>query len=196
MEERKKYEGISEAEFTEMEDVLFDVANKQLRGKELSEDYFEYVVVLQGQKYVTDMTLEEVRENARLAIKVLEELKSINNSGIDRDEWEKICKECEESTEAMRAIHSWNRIVTDNLNALLQELDSVNRVDGAWAMLIANPCYVSAVCAVYDRMVDSFDEDGLYLKSAYFLMRAAMKMRGEKYSEEQDGGVGNDNAGK
>ena len=37
-------------------------------------------------------------------------------------------------------------------------------------------CLVSAIYAVYDKMADAFDDDKLYLISAYFLMRAVMRM--------------------
>ena len=51
----------------------------------------------------------------------------------------------------MQILGIWNSIKTEQLLELISKLDRVRRVGGAWAMLIANPCLISAIYAVYDR---------------------------------------------
>lgn len=67
----------------------------------------------------------------------------------------------------MQILGIWNSIKTEQLLELISKL-IVRRVGGAWAMLIANPCLISAIYAVYDRIVDSFDNDDLYMQSVFF----------------------------
>ena len=85
----------------------------------------------------------------------------------------------------MQILGIWNSIKTEQLLELISKLDRVRRVGGAWAMLIANPCLISAIYAVYDRIVDSFDNDDLYMQSVFFLMRAVMQMNSDECEEEK-----------
>lgn len=184
----KQFEAITEKEHSEIEEILVEAINDKFRKEELSENYFKYIVELQSNKFVTEMSVDEVEESAKLTVDILEELKNINNSGINRAELEKIEKEKErkddDGGDVMQVLEIWNRISTEHLASLMHELDRVRRVGGAWAMLIANPCLISAIYAVYDRLVDSFDDENLYLQSAYFLMRAVMKMHSDEITEE------------
>ena len=174
----KQFNAITEEEHKKIEEILIRKVNEEFRLERLSDNYFKYKVELQGIEFITDMSIDEIAESAKLTVDILEELKTTNNSGLNKSELKRIEKEVKEAddSEVTQLLGIWNRITTCELTELMYELDRVRRVDGAWAMLIANPCLVSAIYAVYDRMVDSFDDDKLYLISAYFLMRAVMRM--------------------
>lgn len=180
MGEIKQFDAITTEEHTEIEEALIKAVNDEFRREEISENYFKYIVELQSNRFITAMSIDEVEESAKLTVDILEELKNINNSGINRLELEKIEKEKNrnetEGGSVMQVLDIWNCFKTDRLSEIISELDRVRRVGGAWALLLANPCLISAIYAVYDRIVDSFDDDDLYLQSAYFLMRAVMKM--------------------
>lgn len=187
MAELKKFEAITAEEHSEIEEILVKAVN-EFRKEEISENYFKYIVELQSNKFITAMSEDEIEASARLTVDILEELKNINNAGINRIELERIEKEKNKNESdggnVMQVLGIWNSIKTDRLSELIGELDQVRRVGGAWAMIIANPCLISAIYAVYDRIVDSFDDDDLYLHSAYFLMRAVMKMHSDECAEE------------
>ena len=184
----KAFETITAEEHSEIEETLIKAVNDQFCKEEISENYFKYEVVLQGNKFITEMSVDEVAESAKLTVDILEELKNINNSGINRDELKGIEKEVDrhetDGNNAVRILGIWNRIKTEQLSEIISELDRVKRVGGAWALLIANPCLISAIYVVYDRIVDSFDNDKLYMQSAFFLMRAVMKMHSDACDEE------------
>ena len=163
-------------EHSEIEEVLIKAVNDQFRKEKISENYFKYEVVLQGNKFIAAMSVDEVAESAKLTVDILEELKNINNSGINRET---------DGDNVMQILGIWNSIKTEQLLELISKLDRVRRVGGAWAMLIANPCLISAIYAVYDRIVDSFDNDDLYMQSAFFLMRAVMQMNSDECEEEK-----------
>ena len=175
----KSFEAITVDEHSEIEEVLIKAVNDQFRKEKISENYFKYEVVLQGNKFITAMSVDEVAESAKLTVDILEELKNINNSGINRDELKRIEKQ-EDRYET-----DGDNVKTEQLLELISKLDRVRRVGGAWAMLIANPCLISAIYAVYDRIIDSFDNDDLYMQSVFFLMRAVMQMNSDECEEEK-----------
>lgn len=76
-------------------------------------------------------------------------------------------------------MYIWNKIKTDHIHKLLTEIDKVQRVGGSWAVLFANPCLIDAICAVYERLVDQFDDEELFALSGYFLLRAIMRMHSD-----------------
>lgn len=185
----KSFEEITVEEHSEIEEVLIKAVNDQFRKEKSSENYFKYEVVLQGNKFIAAMSVDEVAESAKLTVDILEELKNINNRGINRDELKRIEKQEDrhetDGDNVMQILGIWNSIKTEQLLELISKLDRVRRVGGAWAMLIANPCLISAIYAVYDRIVDSFDNDDLYMQSAFFLMRAVMQMNSDECEEEK-----------
>lgn len=185
----KSFEAITVEEHSEIEEVLIKAVNDQFRKEKISENYFKYEVVLQGNKFIAAMSVDEVAESAKLTVDILEELKNINNSGINRDELKRIEKQEDrhetDGDNVVQILGIWNSIKTEQLLELISKLDRVRRVGGAWAMLIANPCLISAIYAVYDRIVDSFDNDDLYMQSVFFLMRAVMQMNSDECEEEK-----------
>ena len=183
MTENKKFEAISLEDRSDLEELLVRTVNDRFRRERIEENFYYYVVELQGNKFKTAMTASEVEESATLTINLLEELKNMNNNGLNRSELKKIVDETNrtvDSSGVVQVISIWMRISTDKLRTILSELDRVRRVGGAWAILIADPILISAIYAVYERIVDAFDDEELYSQSAFFLMRAVMKMHSDE----------------
>ena len=182
MRKRRQFKSITEERHYEIEKEMLEIINDEFKREELTEDFFKYEVELQGSKFVTVFSDDELKKAAKLAVDVIEELKEINNNGINKTEVEKIVGKIKESKESeiMGVLYFYGQISTDRLKVLVGELDIVTRVGGAWAMLISNPMLISAICAVYERIVDNFDDEDLYSTCCFFIMRAVMKMHGDE----------------
>ncbi len=184
MSESRQYEPITEKEHSEIEELLLK-AVEQFRREKISEDSYSYVVELQSSKFITEMTDNELAESARLTVDILEELKKVNNKGIHREELEKIEMENDRDEPSggnvRQTMGVFKAISTDRLSGIINELDDVRRVGGAYAMILANPCLISAINAVFWALIDSFDDDTLYLRCCFFLMRAVMRMHSNEY---------------
>ena len=178
----REYVKISNAIRKEIEEKFYASIIREFRREEVEENFYKYEVVLQDIKFVTYMSDKELRLSVGLAIDLLEELRQINNSGINRQVFEQIVKENEEENEneVLQVLGIWNRISTEKMAELFARIDKVRRVGGAWAMLIANPGLISAICAVYERLVNRFEDEEMYELSGYFLLRAIMRMHSDE----------------
>ena len=176
------YKVISSEKRMEMEQELYNAVLTEFRREEVQTNIYKYEVVIQDLNFVTCMTDEEVRLSAGYTIDLLEELKVINNNGIDRQTLEQLVKEMEEKeqNEVLQTIGIWNKISTNRMAELFAKIDILRRVGGAWAMLIANPGLIRAVYVVFEQLVDQFENEELYLFSGYFLLRAIMKMHSDE----------------
>ena len=180
-ESGKRYAEISAEKRKETEEAIYEAVVEQFRQDKTEEGSFKYKVLLQNIKFITIMSCEELRVSAKLVIDVLEELKEINNSGVDRTVLEQMVAEAktEEASHVRCTMEIWNRMVTDRLKELVAEIDSVRRVDGIWAVLFANPGLISAIYAVFDRLVDCFEDEELYITCGFFLLRAIMRINSD-----------------
>ncbi len=88
--------------------------------------------------------------------------------------------EVEYQKDIIRQLAIWNEICSERMNEIIAKIDVVRRVGGAYAMLISNPCLKSAIYAVYERLVDNFEDEKLYCQSAYFLVCAVMRMHSDE----------------
>lgn len=178
----KKYVKISDEAHKKLAEEFQESVVSEYRRNMIEGNYYKYEVVLQNINFVTYMTDDELKLSAQLAIDLLEELKEINNSGMDKKRFEQLIakSEREEKNEVWQVMSIWNEIRTDRLKELLTEIDRVQRVGGAWALLIANPLLISAICAVYAQLVDQFENEELYEISGFFFLRAIMKMHGDE----------------
>ena len=70
------------------------------------------------------------------------------------------------------------------MSKLIAETDKVRRVGGAYAILLANPGLIGAICAAYEQLVDRFGEEEMYGLSGYFILRAIMRMYSNECEEE------------
>ena len=77
-------------------------------------------------------------------------------------------------------------VQTDKLVILMEEIEEICKVGGAYQMLLAHPSFASAVYAVFERLVDAFDDEELYLASAYFLLRAIFKINSDEIVDSEE----------
>lgn len=182
----KKYAKINEEERRALEQEWYECVVRDYRKEMVESDFYKYEVIIQNIKFITYMTEDELKLSAGFAVDLLEELKNINNNGINRKVYEQIMreKEQEEETNIFRVIGIWNKISTDGMTKLVAKIDMTRRVGGAYAMLLANPGLISAICAVYEQLVDQFEDEEMYDLSGYFLLRAIMKMNSNECKDE------------
>lgn len=104
------------------------------------------------------MSNEELEKSVELTIDLREELKNLNNGGMNAQMLqEKITNnETQYQDELMRQLAIWNEIFTERIHEIIGKIDVIRRVGGAYAMLISNLCFKSAIYAVYKRLVDNF----------------------------------------
>lgn len=172
-----RFEKISQEDRKKLEKVLYKTIVEAFRTEKIKENYYKYSVKLQDIIFVTDMTDDELKESINIACDVMEELKKINNEGMDKKKLKEI-QDKEYTDELFETLDIWNAITTEHLKELLNRADVVQRVAGVWAAIIANPVVISAITIVYEIQVDKFDDEELYAQGAYFVTRAIMKMRG------------------
>lgn len=113
---------------------------------------------------------------------MLEGLKAINNRGLDKNTYDEIFEASEsgEDKQITQMLKVWNKIRTDEMTALINEIDELRGVDGAYAMIVSDPSLINAILVVYKLIVDNFDNDDIYLMCAYFLLRAIMRVNSEE----------------
>lgn len=181
-----RFEKIDENERKNMENDLFEAIVEKYRRNKIENDCYRYEVEIQFVHFETDMTDQELRESVKLTIDLLEELKSINNNGLDKKKFENILAEAmQPENEKLWPLWMWDQIHTSEIDHIVHEIDIAQRVGGAWAMLIANPQLITAVIAVYQCAVDAFDDTGLYETCAWFLLRNIMRMHSDSIQNEE-----------
>lgn len=182
------FEKIEDAERERLEKLLYDATIEEYRKAKISDGYYQYKVILQNREFLTDMTDHELRDTVHLAVDVMEELKDINNNGLNEEKFETYLKEVGADSgkgwELMQVLKMWQFLATEQIQKIIVEVDKAQRVGGAWAMLIANPQLHSAILSVYKIIVDNFDDQKLYYHSTEFLIRAMMNMHGETCDED------------
>lgn len=178
----KSFEKVSVEFRKEIEEVLKTTIIENFRKEMVEEDFYKYEVQLQSIKFVTYMSNEELEKSIELTIDLLEELKNLNNAGMNAQMLkEKITNiETQYQDEFMQQLAIWNEIFNEKIHEIIGKIDVIRRVGGAYAMLISNPCFKSAIYAVFERLVDNFDDEKLYSQSAYFLVRAVMRMHSDE----------------
>ena len=173
------YNALTEEEYKEMVDVLTAAAHENLLKEDLAEEgWHRYEVVLQNDTSIVTMSDDEVETSAKAAVDILEELKRINKSLSKQklEETERQIKEKNPDIEGFSTLLIWNSFATKKLNEIVAKIAGVRRVGGAYAMLIAIPFLKSAIYSVFDRIIDDFDNEDIYVHSCYFVFRAIMQM--------------------
>lgn len=181
----KCFEKVSAECRKELEESLMTKIIEDFQKEMVEEDFYKYEVQLQSIRFITCMTNDELEKSIELTIDLLEELKNLNNGGLNAQMLqEKVRKvETEYQDEVMRQLVIWNEVFNKKLHEIIGEIDVVRRVGGAYAMLISNPCFYSAIYAVYERLVDNFDDEKLYYHSVYLLVRAVMRMHSNEIKD-------------
>lgn len=192
----KKFEPISKEEREILEEALVTAVKEQFQKVQKENEYFQYDVELQSIKFRTYMTHEQLKQAASYTVDILEEMKEINNSGVNRAKFEEIKesvpKKFENNYEMLRqvchAVEVMKKISTETLDRLVDEIAELRNVGGAYWMLMSHPAFKQALFAVYDVIVDRFEEKeerNWYDISAFFLMRAIMRVRSEEIDEKE-----------
>ena len=181
-----KFQKISENSRKGIEEALVIAIVESFRKeKTIREDgteLYRYEVVLKNINFVNVMSDEELKKAAELAVNLLEGLKAINNRGLDKNTYDEIFEASEsgEDKQITQMLKVWNKIRTDEMPALINEIDELRGVDGAYAMIVSDPSLINAILVVYKLIVDNFDNDDIYLMCAYFLLRAIMRVNSEE----------------
>lgn len=182
------FEKIKDDEREQLEKLLYEGTVGEYRKTKISNGYYQYEVILQKRKFLTDMTDQELKDTVHLAIDLMEELKEINNNGLSKEKFENHLKEVGADSgkgwELMQVLNIWQIFATEQIKEIIVEVDKAQRVGGAWAMLLANPELESAILSVYKIIVDNFGDQKLYYHSTEFLIRAMMNMHGQSCNED------------
>lgn len=62
---------------------MYCCAVREFRQEEVEPGYHKYEVVLQIYKFITYMTEEKLKQSAKLTIDLVEEMKKVNNNGME-----------------------------------------------------------------------------------------------------------------
>lgn len=174
------YQAITEEDRAEIEAGLYDkiINDSWMERKEKIEECFVCYCKMQNITFTTEMTEDELRDSARLTIDILEELKKINNTGLNKEKFDALFKQyITEESGIIGYLQVWNEAIrTEKIQLILSEIDQIKRVGGAYAAVIANPQLIQTIIAVYNVLVDAFDDEHLYCTGAYFLLRGIMRM--------------------
>lgn len=192
----KKFEPISKEEREAVEEAVVIAVKEQFQKEKVEDEYYQYDVILQNIQFRTYMSHEELEQAATYAVDILEEMKSINNKGVNRIKFEEIKENADKKINSKdgklgpiwQDIEVMHQIRTKNLDRLVAEIAEFRRVGGAYWLLMSQPCFLQALYAVYDVIVDRFDEveeSNWYDRSAFFLMRAIMRVRSEGFDKEE-----------
>lgn len=179
-----KFVQISDEKRKELEQRLYDKIVKTYRVEEISPHFYSYEVLLQNILFRTAMTDDELMAAVVCTIDLLEEFRSINNSGINREKFTEIQKAVEKSeeceSEIIHDIEVMQSIETEKIQEIKAKLARICRVGGAYFMLISNMGLNRVILDVYNVLVDRFDDLEIYEMSAYFMLRGIMHMHSDE----------------
>ncbi len=183
------YAPISQQRRNTLADMYVNLIMESYRKEMLENKFYKYEAEIQGCKFVTCMSDEELFESVKLSIDLLEELKNMNNEKLDKEIFAPKYAKCldEMDNYPFAVLGLWNDLSTPQLDKLVREIDRVRRVGGAWALIISNPLLYEAIFAVYEKIVDSFDDEDLYDICGFFLLRIIMKMHSDEIKENLEG---------
>ncbi len=162
----KKYEPISKEERELLEEALITAVKEQFQKEMVEDEYYRYDVILQNITFRTNMSHKELKCVASYTVDILEEMKKINNNGVNRAKFEEIKesvpKKLEGNYETLRqvchAVEVMKEISTETMDRLVDEIAELRKVGGAYWMLMSHPTFKQALFAVYDIIVDRFEE--------------------------------------
>ena len=172
------YQAITEEDRAEIEDDLYNQMLKDSweERKEKHEEYLVCYCTVQNTSFVSGITTDELKVATKLVIDILEELKKLNNAGLNKEKFKKLFKQYITKEDDIDGYFKlWDKAFNvEKLYYLFFVADKIRRVGGAYAAIIAHPKLTQLIIAVYDVLVDSFDDEDLYWTCAYFLLRGIM----------------------
>ena len=192
----RKFEPISKEEREQIEEGMVAAIKEQFQKDKVEGEYYQYDVFLQNIQFRTCMSYEELARAATYTVDIMEEMKAINNNGVNRSKFEEIKQNADKNIKSKdselrtvwHAIEVVRQISTKKLDELVAEIAEFRRVGGAYWMLMSKPYFQQTLYAIYEVIVDRFDEKeerNWYDTSAMFLMRAIMRVRSEEIDNEE-----------
>ena len=174
------YESIDKEERIELEEAIYEEVIINFRQKELEDGCYLYKAKLANIEFQTELNDIELRKAVTYAVELLEELKIINNNGMDKESFMNLIEEekrsCKDGEETLVILSMDRRFATERLLRIKKEIGRLRRVGGAYWLFISHPGLVAAIFTVYEIIVDRFDDQEMYDDCAYFLLRAIMKV--------------------
>lgn len=175
---------ISKEERLEIEDGLYKhiIRDCWADKKEKDKEFLILYAQLQNIQFKTKITESDLRESVRLTIELLEELKQINNNGLNKEKFTDLMQQKIKHNEDISGyLGVWNKAFNnDGMIKLMHDIDRTQRVIGAFAIFMANPIFVQTVVVVYDVIVDNFDDKEKYMACTSFLLRGILRMNAEE----------------
>lgn len=148
----------------------------------MNDGFHKYDLGKEEDSYIRYVTDEELRQIIKLAIDMLEEMKVINNSGVNRTAFDKILNEekAKGENKYLQTLFIWESMETDKMKIIIKEIDKVARVGGAWALIVGNPGLRAIAYGVYDKLADDFNNEEWYWLCGFYLTQAIMRMYGNE----------------
>lgn len=116
------FEKIEDADRERLEKLLYKSTIDEYRKTKISDEYYLYEVILQKRKFITDMTDQELKDTVHLAIDLMEELKDINNNGLNEEKFEenlkKVGADSGKGWELMQVLNIWQIFATEQIQKL------------------------------------------------------------------------------
>ena len=178
-----KYKYMTNEKRKRLEQDVFEKAVKELKKKEIGKELYEFDITIQKIKCISYLSKNELKKSVHMVIDILEELKKLNNSGMDKSQLEKIEKKVESIQDyVMQTFQIWNKISTENLEKLIEQTLEIRNVNFTTAIIFDRPKMISAIISVFFMQVDKFDDEELYELSVWFLLRTFMCLGGYEYN--------------
>ena len=101
------YQAITEEDRTELVTALYNQVLKDSwdERKEKNGEYLVCYCKIQDAAFTTEMTENEIKTSARLTIDILEELKNINNTGLNKEEFNTLLKQYTTENAGITEVH-------------------------------------------------------------------------------------------
>ena len=178
-----KYKNMTNEKRKRLEQDVFEKAVKELKKKEIGKELYEFDITIQKIKCISYLSKNELKKSVHMVIDILEELKKLNNSGMDKSQLEKIEKKVESIQDyVMQTFQIWNKISTEHLEKLIEQTLEIRNVNFTTAIIFDRPKMISAIISVFFMQVDKFDDEELYELSVWFLLRTFMCLGGYEYN--------------
>lgn len=178
-----KYKNMTNEKRKRLEQDVFEKAVNELKKKKVGKELYEFDITIQKIKCISYLSKNELKKSVHIAIDILEELKKLNNSGMDKSQLEKIEKEVESIQDyVMQTFQIWNKISTENLEKLIEQTLEIRNVNFITAIIFDRPKMISAIISVFFMQIDKFDDEKLYELSVWFLLRTIMCLGGHEYN--------------
>ena len=101
------YQAITEEDRTELATALYNQVLKDSwdERKEKNGEYLVCYCKIQDAAFTTEMTENEIKTSARLTIDILEELKNINNTGLNKEKFNTLLKQYTTENAGITEVH-------------------------------------------------------------------------------------------